>query len=76
MQIAYTGDMEMIRVISDNVLSVGYSSSSKTMRVQFVNGGTYDYSDVSAELYAEMLQPHPWRRVGKQVRAHAYRKIG
>jgi hypothetical protein len=65
----------MTGVISDNVRAVGYDPASMTLRVQFSNGGTYDYSNVAAELYAQMLQPHPWRRVGKQVRAHAYRKV-
>jgi hypothetical protein len=67
--------MELQAVISTNVLAVGYEISSRTMRVQFRNGGIYDYFNVAPKLFDEMLQPHPWHRIGRAVRAHAYARI-
>lgn len=57
-------------VISNNVHSVGYDHATRVMRVAFRSGGLYDYPGVAPELYAQMLQPHPWRRVGRAVMAH------
>ena len=66
----------MYPVISTNVESVGYDPVARVLRVRFQHGGTYDYSGVDSSLYEAMLQPHPWRRVGRLVRAHPYRKLG
>lgn len=67
--------MNMTPVISDNVRAVGYDYGTRVLRVQFRSGGTYDYYAVSAHLYEVMLLPHPWRRIGRQIRAHRYRKV-
>jgi hypothetical protein len=67
--------MTMHSVISTNVLAVGYDPLTCTLRVRFRNGGTYDYHGVNADLFEQMLQPNPWRRVGRLVRAHAYEKV-
>lgn len=67
--------MTLIPVLSTNVAAVGYDGTTSTMRVQFQNGGTYDYLNVAPSLYAAMLDPYPWRRVGHIVKAHEYRKI-
>jgi hypothetical protein len=66
--------MQMQPVVSDNVLSVGYDSSLRTMRVQF-HSGLYEYYEVDISLFESMLLPHPWRRVGRQVKVHRYNKI-
>jgi hypothetical protein len=68
--------MEMHPVISTNVKLVGYDSNSRTLRIQFQSGGTYEYSNVTQALFDEMLKPHPWRRVGGTVKAHATKKLG
>ncbi len=68
--------MQMHPITSTNVSAVGYDPASRRMRVQFSSGGTYEYSDVDESLYEAMLQPFPWRRVGRVVRAHANRRIG
>ncbi|SBN61641.1 KTSC domain-containing protein [Curtobacterium sp. 9128] len=68
--------MQMHPITSTNVSAVGYDPSSRRMRVQFSSGGIYEYSDVDESLYEAMLQPFPWRRVGRVVRAHANRRIG
>ncbi|MFT4082844.1 MAG: KTSC domain-containing protein [Nocardioides sp.] len=67
--------MNMVLVVSDNVAFVGYGHATRTLRVKFHSGGTYDYYDVSVFLYEAMLLPHPWHRVGRQFLAHRYRRI-
>ena len=67
--------MQMQVVLSSNVHSVGYDETSRAMRVQFQSGGLYEYSGVNPELYASMLQPHPWSRLGDRVKKHQCRRI-
>ncbi len=67
--------MIMHPVVSTNVLDVGYDPLASTLRVRFRSGGTYDYYDVNPGLFEQMLQPHPWHRVGQLVKAHTYAKI-
>ena len=67
--------MQMHPVTSTNVSAVGYDAPSRRMQVEFASGGTYEYLDVDRALFDEMLRPFPWRRVGRLVRAHAYRRI-
>ncbi|WP_086522479.1 KTSC domain-containing protein [Clavibacter michiganensis] len=67
--------MQMHSVISTNVQAVGYDNGSRTLRVQFQSGGIYDYYEVTPSLYQEMLQPHPWRRVGRTVKAHVTNRV-
>lgn len=66
--------MQMTRVVSENVAAVGYEEEGQVLRVQFRSGGTYDYRGVAKSLYQEMLQPHPWRRVGPLVKRHPFIK--
>ena len=73
---AYESDqMNMTPVISDNVLSVGYEGSTKTLRVAFRSGGVYDYFGIEQSIFDRMLQPHPWRSVGRIVKAHPFRRV-
>jgi hypothetical protein len=67
--------MQLHFVISTSVFAVGYQTSSRTMRVQFQSGGIYDYFDVDPNLFEQMLQPYPWRRIGKVVKAHTYARV-
>lgn len=67
--------MHMVPVVSDNVALVDYHHGTHTLRVKFRSGGTYDYYDVPVFLYEAMLLPHPWRRVGRQIRAHRYLRV-
>lgn len=39
--------MELTRVRSNAVRAVGYDAATRTMRVAFRNGRTYDYLDVT-----------------------------
>lgn len=67
--------MHMVPVVSDNVALVGYDHATRTLRLKFRSGSTYDCYDVPVFLYEAMLLPHPWRRVGRQIRAHLYRRV-
>ena len=67
--------MQMIPVDSETVRSVGYDARSRVCRVAFRSGGTDEYVGVPLHVYEAMLMPHPWRRVGRLVRAHRYRRI-
>lgn len=42
-------------VESASVRSVGYSTSSRTLEVEFVNGSVYQYFDVPQPTYAGLL---------------------
>lgn len=67
--------MNMTPVVSDNVRAVGYDYNTQVLRVRFRSGGLYEYYGVPAHLFEVMLLPHPWKRVGRQIRAHGYRRI-
>lgn len=47
--------MEMIQVSSSNLYAVGYDYDSATLRIQFLNGGIYDYQGVSSDVYEGLL---------------------
>lgn len=46
--------MEMTRVESSNVETVGYEEESQTLQVEFKNGGMYQYFDVPMHVYEEL----------------------
>lgn len=58
--------MNMTPVASTNVRSVGYDRVAATMRIEFQNGGVYDYYGVSTELAERMLRPNPWHLLGRR----------
>lgn len=43
-------------VQSSNLASVGYDESSQTLEVEFNNGNIYQYFDVPAAEYSELLR--------------------
>jgi hypothetical protein len=47
--------MDMQAVSSSNVAAVGYDADSRKLRVEFHNGSTYEYSDVSQETFDELV---------------------
>lgn len=47
--------MEMIPVSSSNLNAVGYDYDTATLRIQFLNGGLYDYMGVPPEVYDELI---------------------
>lgn len=61
--------MEMKTVQSSNLNAVGYEPESSTLRVEFKNGGVYDYSDVPAGAHAELMEaPSPGSFYAAQIR--------
>ena len=67
--------MEMVPVVSTNVVAVGYDAEARIMRVQYENGRAYDYHKVAEDLYQEMLKPFAWRRVGRKVLTHTVKRV-
>ena len=45
----------MFRMSSSNVAAAGYDHGFKILRVRFVRGATYDYLEVPAIVYKELL---------------------
>jgi hypothetical protein len=48
-------DFNMQGVDSSNIDSIGYDEETKTLRVQFLNGGIYDYAGVSQAQFDALL---------------------
>ena len=42
-------------VKSSNLKSIGYDSSLKVLEVEFLNGALYQYSDVPADAFMELM---------------------
>lgn len=47
--------MEMRPVVSSNLRRVGYDASSLILRIEFVQGGLYEYYDVPSDIYQQLL---------------------
>lgn len=45
----------MIPVASSNVQSVGYDTSTNTLRIAFHSGGLYDYRNVPEHVYRSLM---------------------
>ncbi|MEQ8935461.1 MAG: KTSC domain-containing protein [Amphiplicatus sp.] len=59
--------MEMHSVDSSNIEAVGYDAESQTLQVEFKSGATYQYFDVTQELFdGLMIAPS----VGKYLNDH------
>lgn len=43
-------------VKSGNIVSVGHDPATNTMQVEFKTGGTFDYSNVSADKHRSMMR--------------------
>lgn len=43
--------MERKLVRSSNIKSIGYDEETKTLEVEFTNGGIYQYKEVPKEIY-------------------------
>lgn len=65
----------MIPVLSTNVAAYMYDPVTRTLTVNFLSGGLYEYYDVHSALAAQFETPYPWRRVGKAVMSHRYRRL-
>lgn len=69
--------MKRIAVISEVLKSVGYDEQSRTLEVEFKNGGLYEYVDVPADAYsALMLSPSKGTHFGDHIRdAYRFKRI-
>ncbi len=47
--------MNRTPVSSSNLRSIGYSSETQTLEVEFLNGGLYSYSGVPASVHAGLM---------------------
>ncbi|NMR36041.1 KTSC domain-containing protein [Chryseobacterium aquaticum] len=42
-------------VISSNIASIGYDTSSQTLEIEFLNGSVYQYFDVPQHVYNGLM---------------------
>lgn len=47
--------MKMTYVSSSNIESIGFDADTNTLAVEFIKGGTYEYSGVPEHLYDELM---------------------
>ena len=47
--------MERKRVSSSNLASVGYDPETKTLEIEFLNGGLYQYFNVPESIYNGLM---------------------
>jgi hypothetical protein len=60
--------MRVLRIDdSSNIAGVGYDSSTRTLRVRFINGGVYDYKNVGPQAFIDLTQAES---VGKYFSKH------
>jgi hypothetical protein len=67
--------MQTNLVLSDRIVEVGYEQRTRHLRVEFRDGAVREYAGVDIALYHQVLQPHPWRRVGKQLEALPHEQL-
>jgi hypothetical protein len=67
--------MQTNLVLSDRIVEVGYEQRTRHLRVEFRDGAVREYAGVDIGLYHQVLQPHPWRRVGKQLEALPHEQL-
>jgi hypothetical protein len=61
--------MEMQRVASSSLEKIGYDAREHVLRVQFRNGGLYEYYDVPAKVWLELLAAESkGRYVNEQIK--------
>ena len=70
-------NLEMHKINSSNINKIGYDVASKTLRIAFKGGYTYDYTDVPERLYIGLKSSNsPGRFFVKNIRdKFAFKKI-
>lgn len=54
----------------------GYDDATRTLRVRFRHGGSYDYLDVGPEVFEGLLiSAHPWTEWRTEILEHDYRRV-
>ena len=65
-------------VASSNLVSVGYDDPSQTLEIEFSNGTIYQYYNVGAALYEQLMQaPSKGQYLNVYIRnAYPFSRIG
>lgn len=68
----------MTPVSSTDLASVGYDPTSRTLRIEFINGGVYEYHDVPEAEYQRLMSASSKGSYHHQnIKGHyGYSKIG
>jgi hypothetical protein len=63
---------------SSNVASIGYDREAETLEVEFLNGSIYQYYNVGADLYEQLMAaPSKGQFLNTYIRnAFAYSRVG
>jgi len=59
--------MEREPVDSSNIATIGYDVDSETLEIEFIRGGVYQYFDVPAQIYEDLLSADS---AGQYLNAH------
>lgn len=73
--------MKFVPVVSSQIAQLGHDAVSSMMHVVFTNGSTYEYANVSRELFEELLAApsvgsHFSKVVKKNPTTYPFAKIG
>lgn len=56
---------------SSNIVRVGYDSTNRVLKVEFKNGGVYDYFDIPDHIFNGMRNaPSKGQYLAQQVKGH------
>jgi hypothetical protein len=62
--------MQRQAVVSSNIASIGYDQQTKVLEVEFKSGTVYQYTDVPAVLFDQLVQsPSVGKHFGEHVRS-------
>lgn len=53
--LVFMNEIEMIPVRSSSIKSIGYDTDEMVLRVKFLSGVVYDYSNVPGNIFEEFL---------------------
>ncbi len=59
--------IKMHPVISSNVEAAGYDEETRTLRIKFVSGATYEYAGISKTTYEGIFKAHSAGRYVREV---------
>ena len=59
--------MERELVNSSNIATIGYDVDSETLEIEFIRGGVYQYFDVPAQIYEDIMSADS---AGQYLNAH------
>lgn len=73
--------MKFVPVVSSQIAQIGHDAKLNLMRVVFTNGSTYEYANVSRELFEELLAApsvgsHFSKVIKKNQTTYPFTKIG